>query len=126
MSTQLESLGQVAITTQRMEQAIAFYRDVLGLPFLFQAGPNLAFLMAGATRIMLAGVEGNGADQSHPTLYYKVADLKAAHSAIKPKGATMVDEPHLVASMGDHELWMFFVRDPDGHLVGLMSEVRNG
>ena len=124
MSTQIQSLGQVSIASSNVERSVTFYRDVLGLSFLFQAGPNLAFLMAGSTRILIGGPEGDGADASHPVLYYKVGDLPAKHAELKHRGANMVDEPHMIANMGDHELWMFFVRDPDHHLVGLMCEVR--
>jgi hypothetical protein len=28
--------------------------------------------------------------------------------------------------MPDHDLWMAFIRDPDGHLIGLMMEVPKG
>jgi methylmalonyl-CoA/ethylmalonyl-CoA epimerase len=35
-----------------------------------------------------------------------------------------VQPPHLVAKMPDHELWMAFLKDPDGNTLALMSEVR--
>jgi catechol 2,3-dioxygenase-like lactoylglutathione lyase family enzyme len=116
-------IGQVAITVKDLETAIAFYRDVLGLKFLFKAPPGLAFLRAGDVRVMLAQPEGNGADQSHPTLYFKVADIQAAHADAVGKRASVVDAPHIVANLGTVDLWMFFLRDPDRHLVGIMSEV---
>jgi catechol 2,3-dioxygenase-like lactoylglutathione lyase family enzyme len=56
MATPIENIGQIAINTHDVERAIAFYRDTLGLEFLFQAGP-LAFFMCGDVRIMLSVAE---------------------------------------------------------------------
>src|SRR5687768_14248993 len=39
----LFEIGQVAITVGNVERSTTFFRDVLGLKFLFAAGPNLAF-----------------------------------------------------------------------------------
>ena len=122
---QLSEIGQIAIVVGDVAKATAFYRDVLGLKFLFDAGPNLAFLMAGSVRIMLTTPQGHGEVGKNSILYFKVTDLAAAHAAILARGAKNERDPTLTARMPDHELWMAFVRDPDGNLVGLMSEVRS-
>lgn len=123
-SPTLSEIGQIAITVSDVAKATEFYRDVLGLKFLFGAGPNLAFLAAGSVRIMLSTAQGHGEPGKNSTLYFKVADLPAAHAAVVTRGAKNERAPQLTAKMPDHELWMAFVRDPDGNLVGLMSEVR--
>ena len=107
-----------------MARSTAFYRDVLGLKFLFGAGPNLAFLAAGGVRLMLSTPQGHGAVGQNSTLYFKVADLAGTHAAVVARGAKNERAPQLTARMPDHELWMAFVRDPDDNLIGLMSEVR--
>ena len=117
-------LGQVAITVRDVASATAFYRDVLGLKFLFAAGPNLAFLTAGSVRIMLTTPQGHGEPGKNSVLYFKVAEVVATHAAILARGATNERTPQLAAKMPDHELWIGFVRDPDGNLVGLMEEKR--
>jgi predicted enzyme related to lactoylglutathione lyase len=117
-------IGQIAIVVSDVAMATAFYRDVLGLNFLFGAGPNLAFLAAGGVRIMLTTPQGHGAPGRNSVVYFKVDDLRATHAAIVARGARNEREPALTAKMPDHELWIAFVRDPDGNLVGLMSEVR--
>ena len=43
----IEGLGQVALTVSNMERSVAFYRDVVGLRFLFAPAPTLAFLAIG-------------------------------------------------------------------------------
>ena len=120
----LSEIGQIAIVVRDVAQATTFYRDVLGLKFLFGAGPNLAFLGAGRVRLMLTTPQGHGEPGRNSILYFKVDDLAATHSAILARGAKNERDPSLTAKMPDHELWMAFVRDPDDNLVGLMSEVR--
>lgn len=120
----LSEIGQIAITVADVEKCTAFYRDVLGLPFLFAAGPNMAFLAAGSVRLMLSTPQGTGEPGKNSILYFKVADIGAAHAAIVARGAPSEIEPHLVAQMPDHELWLSAVRDPEGNFIELMSEVR--
>jgi methylmalonyl-CoA/ethylmalonyl-CoA epimerase len=59
-------------------------------------------------------------------LYLRVADIRASFAAMRGRGVTFVDEPHLVAPMPDHDLWMCFFRDPDGHTLALMCEQPKG
>jgi predicted enzyme related to lactoylglutathione lyase len=117
-------LGQVAIIVSDVGKALPFYRDALGLKFLFSAGPDLAFLAAGDVRIMLTTPQGHGAPGANSILYFKVTDIAAAHAAAVAHGAASERAPQLTAKMPDHELWIGFVRDPDGNLVGLMEEKR--
>ncbi len=117
-------IGQIAVTVSDVNAALAFYRDVLGLDFLFNAGPNLAFLTAGGVRIMLTTPQGAGSVGGNSTLYFKVTEIEATHAAVVARGATNERAPQLTAKMPDHELWIGFVRDPDGNLVGLMEEKR--
>jgi catechol 2,3-dioxygenase-like lactoylglutathione lyase family enzyme len=121
----LSGIGQIALVVSDVAKATTFYRDVLGLKFLFAAGPNLAFLAAGGVRLMLSTPQGHGEAGKNSILYFKVdGDITAAHAAILARGATNERAPQLTAKMPDHELWIGFVRDPDGNLVGLMEEKR--
>jgi len=124
MKDPLKDIGQIAITVSDVAKALSFYRDVLGLPFLFSAGPNLAFLSAGSVRIMLSTPQGYGQPGFNSVLYFKVTDVAAVHAALVARGAANEHAPQLTAKMPDHELWIGFVRDPDGNLVGLMEEKR--
>lgn len=123
-ATKLSDIGQIAITVSDINTALLFYRDVLGLRFLFSPGANLAFLAAGDVRIMLSTPQGAGSVGHNSILYFKVRDIAEAHAAIVGRGATNERAPQLTAKMPDHELWMAFLRDPDGNLVGLMEEKR--
>ena len=123
MST-LESIGQIAITTHDLPRSVAFYRDALGLEYLFEAG-SLAFFRCGDVRIMLAVPENEEVDHPSSIVYFRVADIAAARDELLGRGVPFDDEPHLIARMPEHELWMTFFRDPDRNLLGLMSEVRD-
>src|SRR5580765_7582620 len=120
----LSEIRQIAITVSDVRTALPFYRDVLGLTFLFSPTPNLAFLASGGVRIMLSTPQGAGSVGQNSILYFKVTDIVATHAAIVTRGAKNERAPQLAAKMPDHELWTGFVRDPDGNLVGLMEEKR--
>lgn len=124
MSELSGQIGQIALTVSDVETALGFYRDILGLPFLFQPSPQLAFLQAGATRLMLTTPQGAGAVGANSVLYFSVEDITATYQALVAKGATAERAPQLAAKMPDHELWLGFIRDPDQNLIGLMAELR--
>lgn len=124
MSPNLSKIHQIAITVSDVDAALRFYRDVLGLTFLFRAGPELAFLDAGGVRLMLGTPEDDRTVGHNSILYFTVSDIEAAHAALVAAGATNERAPNLVAQMPDHELWIGFLRDPDGNVVGLMEEKR--
>jgi len=123
-SEQISAIGQIAVNVQDMDRAVAFYRDVAGLPYLFQAGPNIAFFECGGVRLMLDIPEDERFAGRASVIYYRVDDLDAVFGAIKQRGAEVEAEPHLIAKMPDHELWMAFFKDTEGNFFALMSEVR--
>ena len=105
-------------------RAVAFYRDTLGMRFLFQAPPALAFFDCGGIRLMLTVPEEKEFDHPGSILYFKVDDLDAVYADLKGKGVDFRDAPHLIAKMPDHELWMAFFRDGEGNTLALMNEKR--
>ena len=120
----LSRIAQIAIAVTDLQRAAAFYRDVLGLQFLFQAPPGLAFFNVDGVRLMLGTAEP-GAEKDHHTsvLYYQVEDIHASTNALKERGARFESEPHKVANLGKVDLWMSFCRDSEGNLIGILSEV---
>jgi methylmalonyl-CoA/ethylmalonyl-CoA epimerase len=120
----LDQIGQIAMPVRDVEKAIAFYRDVLGMRFLFKAPPGLGFFDCAGVRLMLDGPAAAQAGRGS-VLYYKVPDIQDAFATLTTRGVIFEGKPHLIAKMPDHELWMAFFRDPDQNLLALMSEVRN-
>jgi methylmalonyl-CoA/ethylmalonyl-CoA epimerase len=120
----ISHIGQIAITAHDVERAAAFYQDALGLKLLFKAPPGLAFFDCGGVRLMLSRPEKPEFDHPSSILYFAVPDIHAAHLRMKTSGVHFEDEPHMLAKMPDHDLWMTFFRDSEGNLMGLMSEVK--
>lgn len=123
-SSPITGIGQIAVNVADMPRAVAFYRDVVRLPFLFEAGPNLAFFDCGGVRLMLDIPEDERFAGKASVICYKVDDLQTTFAEMKARGAEVESEPHLIAKMPDHELWMGFFRDTEGNFFALMSEVR--
>jgi methylmalonyl-CoA/ethylmalonyl-CoA epimerase len=120
----ISRVGQIAINAHDVERAAAFYQDALGLKLLFKAGPGLAFFDCGGVRLMLTLPEKPEFDHPSSVLYFTVPDIQAAFAKMKESAVKFEDEPHLLARMPDHDLWMTFFRDSEGNLMGLMSEVK--
>jgi methylmalonyl-CoA/ethylmalonyl-CoA epimerase len=122
----LDTIAQIALTVSDLERSVAFYRDALGMPLLFQAPPGLAFFSCGAIRLMLSTPEKDFKPGGSSVLYFKVSGIEAVHAALKGKGVPFVDEPHFITKMPTHDLWMTFFRDPDGNTIALMEEKKAG
>lgn len=118
----ITSIGQIAINVQDLQRAVGFYRDKLGLKFLYEF-PGLAFFDCGGVRLMMSRAEKPEFDHPASIIYYKVDEIRAASSALEAAGVTLEHQPTRIAEMQDHDLWMSFVRDTEGNVIGLMSEV---
>jgi len=118
----ITQIGQIAVRVQDLERAVAFYRDVLELPFLFQAPPGLAFFHCGEVRLLLEKPPGEHGGSS--ILYYKVDNLDQTYQTLQARNVHFIDEPHLIAKLPDHDLWMVFFYDSEGNTIALMHEKR--
>ena len=116
----LGQIGQIAIVAHDIPRATAFYRDALGLPFLFEA-PGLAFFQCGGVRLMLSGAEAPEFDHRASLLYFDVQDIEAAHRTLSARGVTFRDAPHPVHRANDRALWMAFFEDPERNVFAIMS-----
>jgi predicted enzyme related to lactoylglutathione lyase len=116
-------LGQIHVSVTDIDASVAFYRDVLGIPMLFQVpGMPMAFFASGQVRLYL-GVPENPEFTSRCVLYFTVDDIDAEYARLtKEQGLSFDGAPHVVHRDGGQELWMAFCRDPDGHHIGLMQE----
>ncbi len=117
----LDKIGQVAISVSDLALSKEFYQDTLGMRFLFEAGP-MAFFQCGDIRFMIGTGNENIVAPGGTILYFKVDDIDAAHAELVDKNVYFFSDPHLVARMPDHDLWMAFFKDPDGYTIGLMCE----
>src|SRR5207253_5217234 len=119
----LSRIGQIFVNVHDLDRAIAFSRDILGMKFLFQAPPNMAFFDCDGIRLMLGVADRPDLDHPAPIIYYKVDDIEKVYETFKTRRVQFVVKPHLVAPMPDHDLWLADFRDSEGNLLALMSEV---
>jgi methylmalonyl-CoA/ethylmalonyl-CoA epimerase len=122
----LSRIGQIAMTVEDLPRAVAFYRDVLGLRFLFEAPPAMAFFDCAGVRLMMSRPETAGEVAGRrfaAVLYYSVPDIQLAASALTARGVVFQQPPHLVAKLPHADLWIGFFRDPDDNVLAIMSEV---
>jgi methylmalonyl-CoA/ethylmalonyl-CoA epimerase len=115
-------IGQIAVTGKDVARASAFYRDVLGLRHLFDAGPKLSFFDCGGVRLMLTTAERAEDDHPGSILYYFVSDIDAVYRELSGKGVRFLDAPHIVAPLPDHDLWLTAFNDSEGNTMGIMEE----
>jgi catechol 2,3-dioxygenase-like lactoylglutathione lyase family enzyme len=118
----LAQIGQIAVTVQDLDRAVAFYRDKLGMQYLFSAS-SLAFFDCAGIRLMLSTPEPGQGHGGNSIVYFKVGDIDAAYRELSARGVPFDDQPHIIANMGTYDLWMAFLRDSEHNLLGIMSEV---
>ena len=118
----LSGIGQIAVNVHDIAKATAFYRDTLGMKFLFDAG-HMAFFDCSGVRLMLSLPDKPEFDHPSSIIYYRVADIQRAYEVLLSRGVRFEEKPILVARLQDHDLWMAAFRDVDDNLLALMSEV---
>ena len=120
----LGEIGQIALHVDDLDRATNFYRDTLGMQHLFSVPGQFSFFQCGAIRLMLGRPEQSGERSKNALIYFRVADIEAAHGTMTERGVEFGQQPHVVAEMPDHTLWMARFEDGEGNTLLLMSEVR--
>jgi methylmalonyl-CoA/ethylmalonyl-CoA epimerase len=116
-------IAQIAIPAQDLPRAVRFYRDALGLRFLFEV-PGMAFFDCGGVRLLVGLATTDEIARASSVLYFRVEDIQATHAALAARGVTFLRAPHFVAKMPDHELWIGEFRDSENNVLAVMAEVR--
>jgi predicted enzyme related to lactoylglutathione lyase len=119
----LSQIAQIFVNVKDLDRAIAFYRDMLGMRFLFQAPPGMAFFDCGGIRIMLGRADRPEIDHPASIIYYKVDDIEKVYEVFNARGVEFIIKPHLVAPMPTYDLWLADFKDSEGNILALMSEV---
>lgn len=120
------TVGQLLIPVDNFERGVAFYRDVLGLPFLFAAPPQMAFFLCGSVRLLVGVLPAGQKAQRGSAIYFQVKDINGVFSSLRDKGVHFVATPHVVNRTPRSELWLAEFTDPDGNQLALMSDVAVG
>ena len=119
----LSQIAQIFVNVKDLDRAIAFYRDMLGMRFLFTAPPGMAFFDCGGIRIMLGRADRPEIDHPASIIYYKVDDIEKVYEVFNARGVEFIVKPHLVAPMPTYDLWLADFKDSEGNILALMSEV---
>lgn len=118
----LSRIGQISVNTHDVKKAVEFYRDVLGMKFLFEV-PDMAFFDCDGIRLMLAIPDRAEFDHPSSIIYFKVPDIQRAYEDLSSRGVNFESKPAMIARLSDHDLWLVDFRDVDNNLLALMSEV---
>ena len=121
----LSKIGQICVNVHDIGKAVAFYRDTLGMRFLFEV-PNMAFFDCDGIRLMLGLPDRPEFDHPSSIIYFKVAEIQQAYDELTSRGVKFESKPNMIARLADHDLWLVDFRDVDNNLLALMSEVPRG
>jgi methylmalonyl-CoA/ethylmalonyl-CoA epimerase len=117
----LNRIGQIALAVRDVDRAEAFYQDVLGLRKLYRYGDLTFFDCCGVRLLLEKAHDPDNAGHGSP-IYFSCSDIALAVTELRGRGVSFDGHPHLIAKMDDHDLWMAFFTDPDGHTLALMHE----
>ncbi|MFJ7887012.1 VOC family protein [Lysinibacillus xylanilyticus] len=119
----IQKIGQIGVSIKNVENAIEFYKEVLGLPLLFST-ESMALFECNGQRLLLSLPEKDEFANSSSVIYFQVADINKTFEELLEKGVSFIDQPHVVAKMGNTETWMTFFKDTEGNTHALMCEVQ--
>lgn len=120
----LSRIGQISMRAHDIARATEFYRDKLGMRFLFAVPDKMSFFDCEGIRLMLTLPEGAQFDHAGSVLYFKVDDIVASFKTLEDRGVKILSPPHLIARMDTYDLWMGFFNDSEDNVLSLMSEVK--
>ncbi|MEA2906874.1 MAG: hypothetical protein QOI12_4261 [Alphaproteobacteria bacterium] len=125
MVLDLSHIGQIALAAGDVDHAEAFYGTTLGLRKLYRFG-DLVFFDCAGVRLMIEKARAPEDVARASVIYFRCADIALAVGELEARGVSFSAKPHLIARMDDHDLWMAFFTDPDGHTLALMQEAPKG
>lgn len=111
----------MALPAHDLDRAVAFYRDRLGLPFIWNDS-HLAFFQVGDVRLLIETPESPEFDHPGSILYFDVEDIDQAVEVLERQGVTFRDRPHHIGDLGSVAVYMAFFADTEGNLLALQSE----
>jgi predicted enzyme related to lactoylglutathione lyase len=116
------TVTQLLIPVEDVDRGVLFYRDVLGIPLLFSAPPQMAFFQCGAVRLLVGVTPAGQQAQRGSAIYFSVRDIERVHVSLREKGVAFKTAPHVVNRSGQSETWLAEFVDPDGNQLALLSE----
>ncbi len=125
MRLDVSHIGQIALAVRDVERAEKFFGETMGFRKLFRFG-DLSFFDCAGVRLLLERAKSDEEASRSSIIYFRCADIALAVRELKARGVRFGSAPHLIAKMDDHDLFMAFFTDPDGHVLALMQEAPKG
>lgn len=125
MLLNLSQIGQIALPVTDVDRSEAFYETVIGLRKLYRFG-DLAFFDCAGVRLLLDKARDPASFRPQGCIYFRCADIALTVATLTERGVAFTHPPHRIAMMDDHDLWMAFFEDPDGHTLAVMQEAPKG
>ena len=119
----IQKVGQIGVPVKDLNRALDFYKEKLGLSLLFNTD-SMAFFECNGLRLMLSPPEKEEFAHSSSVIYFQVTNIKETYERLVDKDVIFIDEPHVVAKLGQTETWMVFFKDTEDNTHALMSEVQ--
>jgi predicted enzyme related to lactoylglutathione lyase len=120
MATKMILEGAI-LYSRDLDQARAFYRDILGLPILLEEA-NVLHFDGGSARLAIQRYPTEGAREApEGFLVFAVDNLDLAYAELRERGAEFLGSP---ANRPYGRV--AYLRDPEGHEIGLIEEPRPG
>ncbi|GAB0170226.1 VOC family protein [Lysinibacillus sp. CTST325] len=121
--SRIQKVGQIGIPVKELNRAIHFYKEKLGLSLLFNTD-SMAFFDCNGLRLLLSLPEKDEFIYSSSIIYFQVENMSKTYEDLVNKNVTFIDEPHVVAKIGQTETWMVFFKDTEDNTHAFMSEVQ--
>jgi lactoylglutathione lyase len=123
----MDRLGYVILFVADLERSVAFYRDVIGVPFRLEGDGYVEFATQGSRfglydRNRLGELTGHDAEapgRAGGEVVFLVEDVDAEAERLRAAGATVLRGP-LDRPWGHRTLHL---EDPDGFVVELATEI---
>lgn len=125
MLLNLSQIGQIALPVSDTDRSEVFYETVIGLRKLYRFG-DLSFFDCAGVRLLLEKTHDGAPPRTAGCIYFRCADIALTVVELERRGVAFNHPPHLIARMDDHDLWMAFFEDPDGHTIAVMQEAPKG
>ncbi|GAE32975.1 VOC family protein [Halalkalibacter hemicellulosilyticus] len=122
-TTMVQKIGQIGVPVKDLNRALHYYKEKLGLSLLFNTD-SMAFFECNGLRLMLTLSEKEEYAHSSSVIYFQVTTIIETYERLAGKGVSFINEPHVVAKMGQIETWMVFFKDTEDNTHALMSEVQ--
>jgi len=126
MDLNLGRIGQIAMSVADVDAAIEFYGTRLGLREILRPHATMVFFDCGGVSLYLQQAHDPADIAKASVLYFDCADLSLTVKTLEDRGVEVVGPPHRIAAQPAYDLWMAFIRDPDGHLLGLQMHAPKG